>query len=132
MKKSGCRLIIVGYESGDDNILKTIHKGVNIDQMREFTRQAKNAGLLIHGDFIIGLPGETIETANKTLSFIKEVKPNILQVAVATPVPGTEFYNWTRENKFMLVDDLSESIDANGYQKCIISYPVLNKDEIER
>ncbi len=86
---------------------------------------------MIHGDFIIGLPGETKETADKTLKFIKELKPNILQVAVATPIPGTEFYDWVKKNGFMLVDNLEESIDENGYQKCIISYPEFTKDNIE-
>ena len=131
MKNAGCRLLIVGYESGSDEILKTIKKGVNTDQMRAFTREAKKARLMIHGDFIIGLPGETKETANKTLKFIKELKPNLLQVAVATPLPGTEFYDWVKKNGFMLVDNLEESIDENGFQKCIISYPEFTKDDIE-
>lgn len=131
MKGAGCRLLIVGYESGSDEILKTIKKGVDTDQMRAFTRDAKKARLMIHGDFIIGLPGETKETADKTLQFIKELKPNLLQVAVATPLPGTEFYDWVKKNGFMLVDNLEESIDANGYQKCIISYPEFTKDDIE-
>lgn len=87
--------------------------------------------MLVHGDFIIGLPGETKASAEQTISFIKELKPNILQVAIATPLPGTSFYSWAKENGYMLVDDLNQSIDANGYQKCIISYPDFTKDDIE-
>lgn len=131
MKSAGCRLLIVGYESGNDEILKTIRKGVDIQQMRAFTRDAKRAKLMIHADFIIGLPGETKETAEQTLRFIKDIKPNILQVAVATPIPGTKFYEWAKENGYLLVDDLEESIDQNGYQKCILSYPDFTKDDIE-
>lgn len=131
MKDAGCRLLIVGYESGCDDMLQNIKKGVNTEQMKAFTKEAKKARLMIHGDFIIGLPGETKETADKTLKFIKELKPNILQVAVATPIPGTEFYDWVKKNGFMLVDNLEESIDENGYQKCIISYPEFTKDNIE-
>ena len=131
MKDAGCRLLIVGYESGCDDMLQNIKKGVNTEQMKGFTKEAKKARLMIHGDFIIGLPGETKETADKTLKFIKELKPNILQVAVATPIPGTEFYDWVKKNGFMLVDNLEESIDENGYQKCIISYPEFTKDNIE-
>lgn len=131
MKDAGCRLLIVGYESGCDDMLQNIKKGVNTEQMKAFTKEAKKARLMIHGDFIIGLPGETKETADKTLKFIKELKPNILQVAVATPIPGTEFYDWVKKNGFMLVDNLEESIDENGYQKCIISYPEFTKDDIE-
>lgn len=131
MNRSGCRLLIVGYESGSDEILTTIKKGVNTNQMRKFTKDAKKAGLLIHGDFIIGLPGETKDTAQQTLDFIKELKPNILQIAVASPLPGTEFYQYVKENKYITVDDMKDSIDKNGYQKCIISYPDLNTQEIE-
>ena len=131
MKKAGCRLLIVGYESGSDKILKNIKKGVTIEQMKAFTKDAKKARLMIHGDFIIGLPGETKDTADKTMKFIKELKPNILQVAVATPIPGTEFYNWVKENGFLLVDDLEDSLDKEGFQKCIISYPEFTKEDIE-
>jgi len=131
MKSAGCRLLIVGYESGNDEILKTIRKGVDTHQMRAFTKDAKRAKLMVHGDFIIGLPGETKSTAEQTLEFIKKLKPNILQVAVATPIPGTKFYEWAKENGYLLVDNLEESIDQNGYQKCILSYPDFTKDDIE-
>lgn len=131
MKKAGCRLVIVGYESGSEQIIKSIKKGVTKTQMRIFNAEAKKAKLLVHGDFIIGLPGETKETAQETIEFIKELKPNILQVAVATPIPGTDFYDYAKKNGFLLVDDLNQSIDENGYQKCIISYPGLDHNEIE-
>lgn len=131
MKDAGCRLVIVGYESGSDETLLTIKKGVSTEQMRNFTKSAKKAGLLVHGDFIIGLPGETKESAEQTLQFIKELKPNILQVAVATPLPGTEFYNYVKQNGYITIDDLSDSIDENGYQKCIVSYPNFTKNDIE-
>ena len=131
MKRAGCRLIIVGYESGSDEILQNIKKGITTDEMRIFTRDAKKAGLLIHGDFIIGLPGETKKTAEETLRFIKDLKPNILQVAVATPIPGTEFYNWVKENGFLLTENLEESLDEGGFQKCIVSYPGFTQRNIE-
>lgn len=131
MKDAGCRLIIVGYESGDDGILKNIDKGLTTNQMREFTKDAKRANLLVHGDFIIGLPRETKETAEKTLSFIKELKPNMLQMAIASPIPGTEFYDWARENGYLLNDNLEFSLDEEGFQKCTISYPDFTKKDIE-
>ena len=131
MKEAGCRLLIVGYESGNEEILKNIKKGITTEDMKNFTGDAKKARLMIHGDFIIGLPGETKETAAKTLKFIKELKPNILQVAVATPIPGTGFYEWAKNNGFLLVENLEKSIDAKGYQKGIISYPEFTKEDIE-
>ena len=132
MKAAGCRLLVVGYESGNDEILKSIHKGVNTEQEIAFTKAAKKAGLLIQGDFMIGLPGETKQTVEDTIKFIKIIRPNILQVAIATPIPGTEFYRWANQNGFLLTTDMKNSIEDHGYQKCIISYPELTKEEIEK
>jgi radical SAM superfamily enzyme YgiQ (UPF0313 family) len=131
MKGAGCRLLDVGYESGSDEILKNIKKGINVEQIREFTKNAKRAKLKILADFVIGFSGETKETIQETLKFIKEVKPDLLQVAVATPMPGTEFYRECRENHSLLATDLNASIDENGIQKCIISYPHLSDIEMQ-
>jgi radical SAM superfamily enzyme YgiQ (UPF0313 family) len=57
MKEAGCRLLIVGYESGDPQILKNIKKGATVDMALRFTRWCKELGLKVHGDFIVGLPG---------------------------------------------------------------------------
>ena len=131
MKEAGCRLLDVGYESGSDEILKNIKKGITTNDSRRFTKDAKKARLMILGDFIFGMPGETKETADQTIKFAKEVKPNIVQFAVATPIPGTEFYMWVKENGFLLVDDLELSLDKEGFQKCIVSYPKFTKEDIE-
>ncbi|NMX21166.1 B12-binding domain-containing radical SAM protein, partial [ANME-1 cluster archaeon GoMg4] len=72
-----------------------------MEQIKEFAKNARKARLLVHGDFIIGLPGETKETIRMSKQLIKEVRPDILQVAVASPFPGTEFYEWCRENEYL-------------------------------
>ncbi|TFH46888.1 MAG: radical SAM protein [ANME-2 cluster archaeon] len=130
MKKSNCRLLIVGYESGSDEILKNIKKGFNVEQIKHFANNAKKAGLLLHGDFIIGLPGETKETIELTRKLIKDVKPDVLQVSVASPFPGTEFYEWCKESGYLLTDDPNEYLDKYGHQKAIISYPELINEEM--
>jgi radical SAM superfamily enzyme YgiQ (UPF0313 family) len=132
MREAGCRLVIVGYESGDDNILKNIKKGIKTSQIKEFAKNAKKAGLLVHGDFVIGLPGETKETIRKTNKLINEIKPDILQISVASPFPGTEFYRWAKENGYLITDDPNEYLDEKGHQKSIINYPWLSADEINR
>lgn len=130
MKKAGCRLLDVGYESGNDEILKNIKKGTTVNQLREFTLNAKKAGLKILADFVVGFPGETKETTESTIKFIKEIKPDLLQVAIATPMPGTDFYNFCIEEGYILTENLEESLDLKGFQQCIISYPTLNNNEI--
>ena len=132
MKKANCRLLIVGYESGSDEILRNIKKGITVEQIRRFAKDARKAGLLVHGDFIIGLPGETKETIELTRKLIKETKPDILQVSVASPFPGTEFYEWCKENGYLLINDPNEYLDEQGHQKAIISYPNLSAEEITK
>lgn len=130
MKKAGCRLIIVGFESGNDGILENIKKGITAERMRKFNSDAKKAGLIVQGDFIIGLPGETQETVQQTLNFIRELRPCILQVSVATPIPGTEFHRWASENNF-ISNGLRAAVDGGGFQKSVISYPELNSRDME-
>ena len=130
MKEANCRLLIVGYESGSDEILRKIKKGITIEDIRQFAQDARRADLLVLGDFIIGLPGETKETVEKTKRLIKEVKPELLQVSVASPFPGTEFYAWAKSNGYLLTDDPNEYLDKQGHQKAIISYPELPSEDI--
>ena len=128
MKKVNCRMLITGYESGSDEILQNIKKGITVEQIKQFSKNTKKAGLIEHSDFIIGLPGETHETIEMTKKLIKELKPPLLQVSVASPFPGTEFYEWCRENGYLLTDDPNEYLDEQGHQKAIISYPELTNE----
>lgn len=130
MKKANCRLLIVGFESGDKLILKNIKKNINIENAKLFVKNAKKAGLLIHGDFIIGLPGETHETIKTTKKFINTIKPHILQVLIPQPIPGTYLYEWAKGEGFLLTADPNEYLDERGYMKSVISYPNLSNDEI--
>ena len=131
MKEAGCRLLDVGYESGSNEILKNIKKGITTESMYQFARDARRVGLMVMGDFVFGFPGETSETAEKTIAFAKELKPDIVQFAVSVPIPGTEFYEWAEENHFLLTSDLEKSVDEKGFQKCIVSYPEFTDRDVE-
>jgi len=128
MKEAGCRLLIVGYESGDQQILKNIKKGATIERARDFTRDCHKLGLVIHGDFIMGLPGETHETINNTIKFAKELDVETIQVSVAHAYPGTELYDFAVSNGFMVGD--TKMVDEGGHQLAQIQYPGLPADDI--
>jgi hopanoid biosynthesis associated radical SAM protein HpnJ len=128
MKESGCRLLIVGYESGDQQILKNIKKGATVERARQFTRDCHRLGLVIHGDFIMGLPGETHETINTTIAFAKELDVETIQVSVAHAYPGTELYDYAMKNGFIVGDN--KMVDEGGHQLAHIEYPGLPADEI--
>jgi hopanoid biosynthesis associated radical SAM protein HpnJ len=128
MKEAGCRLLIVGYESGDQQILKNIKKGATIERARQFTKDCHKLGLVIHGDFILGLPGETRETIQNTIQFAKELDVETIQVSVAHAYPGTELYDYAVKNGFMVAD--TKMVDEGGHQLAHIQYPGLPAEEI--
>jgi len=127
MKDAGCRLMIVGYESGDPQILKNIKKGATLDMARRFTENCRKVGIKIHGDFIIGLPGETRESIRRTIDFAKDLDTETIQVSVAHPYPGTEFYRYVEENGLITVDSMT---DEGGHQLPNIIYPGLDRAEL--
>jgi radical SAM superfamily enzyme YgiQ (UPF0313 family) len=127
MREAGCRLLIVGFESGDPQILKNIKKGATIDMALRFTENCKKLGLVIHGDFIIGLPGETRESIRKTIDFAKRIDAETVQVSLAHPYPGTEFYDYVKKNNLITIDSMT---DETGHQLPNIIYPGLDRGEL--
>jgi radical SAM superfamily enzyme YgiQ (UPF0313 family) len=132
MKKAGCRLLDVGFESGNPGILKEARKGIDTQTMIDFAQNARATGLMLLGDFVLGLSGETPETIHETRAFISRLKPHILQVSVATPIPGTLYHEQMKSQGCLVTDDINMSLDANGYQRAIISLPGLPPEELER
>ncbi|MEI6357401.1 MAG: hopanoid biosynthesis associated radical SAM protein HpnJ, partial [Verrucomicrobiota bacterium] len=108
MKDSGLRLFLVGYESGNDETLKRIKKGVTTDEMRRFTKSCHKAGVVIHGTFILGLPIETKETIEQTINFAQELDVFSLQVSLAAPYPGTELYEMAKQNGWFVKKDKTD------------------------
>jgi len=132
MKYAGCRMVIVGYESGVQRILNNVKKGVTIKQAEEFTKNAKRAGIKVFGSFMIGLPGDTKETIEQTLKFAKKLDPDTIQIQQAVPFPETEFYEWCQKNGYLLTNDFSKWLDENGQLNFIVSYPNLSAEELKR
>jgi len=129
MRENGLRLLLVGYESGNQQILINIKKGIRVDRARQFTRDCRDLGITIHGTFILGLPGETAETIAETIRFAKEINPHSLQVSIAAPYPGTALYRQARENGWLPEDD-TRLTDEPGIQTATLNYPNLNRTEI--
>jgi hopanoid biosynthesis associated radical SAM protein HpnJ len=127
MRDAGGRLMIVGYESGDPQILKNIKKGATVDMARRFTQNAHKLGLTIHADFIVGLPGETRDSIRRTIDFAKELNCETIQVSIAHPYPGTEFYEYAQKNNLITLDSMT---DENGHQLPNIKYDGLDRAEL--
>ncbi len=129
LRNNGLRLLLVGYESGNQQILHNIKKGMRVEVAREFTKNCHELGIKIHGTFILGLPGETKETIQETIKFATEINPHTLQVSLAAPYPGTYLYKQALENGW-LDEKNAELIDDNGVQIAPLHYPHLSHTEI--
>ena len=127
MREAGCRLMIVGYESGDQQILKNIKKGATIDMAQRFTKNAHSLGLTIHADYIVGLPGESRESIRRTVDFAKSLDTETIQVSIAHPYPGTEFMDYVKKNDLITIDSMT---DDQGHQLPNIHYPGLDRAEL--
>jgi radical SAM superfamily enzyme YgiQ (UPF0313 family) len=122
MKEAGCRLLIVGFESGDPQILKNIKKGATVERARAFVKACHDLGLTVHGDFILGLPGETRVSIRNTINFAKSLDVETIQVSIAHAFPGTEFFDYAKQNGFITNEAMS---DEAGHQMAHIEYPGL-------
>jgi len=129
LRDGGLRLLLVGYESGNQQILYNIKKGMRVDVAERFTKDCHELGITIHGTFILGLPGETKETIQETIKFATAVNPHTIQVSLAAPYPGTFLYKQALENGW-LDDENAELVDAHGVQIAPLHYPHLSHDEI--
>lgn len=127
MRDAGLRHVVVGFESGNENILKNIKKGVTKSEAIEFTRNCKKLGLSVHGAFVMGLPGETRETIRETIDFARCLDLNSIQASLASPYPGTEFYELCKKEGWISSETF---IDDTGHQNCVINYPHLSNREI--
>ena len=128
MKAGGLRLLLVGYESGNQQILINIKKGLRTETARAFTKDCHELGIVIHGTFILGLPGETRETMEETMAYAMELNPHTIQVSLAAPYPGTFLYKQATENGWF--DNRAELLTEGGEQIAQLSYPHLDRKEI--
>lgn len=132
MKKAGCRMLMVGFEFGTQEALDSVKKSATLEQSRRFAEEASRLKFIIHGCFMIGAPGETIESARATIEFAKSLPCDTIQISGICVYPGTELYNWAKENGYLLPQDWREWVGPTYEQVTLLNYPQLPKEEIDR
>ncbi|HEX2173162.1 MAG TPA: radical SAM protein [Dehalococcoidia bacterium] len=130
LKKAGCRLLCVGVESADQQILDNVQKRITLDKIRAFVKDAKSAGLMIHGCFMVGNPGETRETLQKTLAFAKELNPDTAQFFPLMVYPGTKAYEWAKEQGYLSTTRYDEWLTPDGLHNSVVQRPDLSHEEL--
>jgi anaerobic magnesium-protoporphyrin IX monomethyl ester cyclase len=132
MKAAGCRLLIAGFESANQEILETIGKGTQVDQAFEFVRHAQRANLLVHGCFVLGNPGETETSLRQTLDFAKKLDPDTAQFFPMMVYPGTEMYEWAQTNRCLRTGNYEDWLTEDGLHNSVIDLPGLPGAEVVR
>ncbi len=120
-------MIAFGFESGSQKILNLCEKNTTVEQGRKTAKLTDKIGLKIYGYFIIGLIGETKETIKETINFAKNLPITFAIFHVASPYPGTNFYQQVKNNN-CLISEKWEDADQGGTSP--VNYPQLSSKEI--
>ena len=129
-RKAGLRTVCVGFESGSPHLLRNMGKGITPDQMRSFARNARRAGVLFHGCFMVGIRGETAETMEQTLRLALELDPDTAQFYPLMVYPGTRAYSEAREDGNLLPTSWREWLDGEGLHSCVVRTEELSPDQL--
>lgn len=130
LKEAGLRLVCVGFESGDQEILDNIHKKITVEQFYQFRQAAMRARVLVHGCFMAGNPGETRQSLDKTLQLAKDLNPDTAQFLPIMVYPGTEAYEWAYENGRLKTTHFGDWLTSDGLHKSVVSHPDLTPEDI--
>ena len=128
LRNNGLRLLLVGFESGNQQVLDRIKKGVKLETARRFMQDCHKLGIKVHGAFIIGLPNESPATIEETIRFACDISPHTIQVSIAAPYPGTELYQQALANNWFAQPEL---VANSGIQLSSLQYPGLPASQIE-
>ena len=132
MRKSGCRMLMTGFEFGTDEQLRVIRKGgVNIEMATRYAKRANELGFTIHGCFMIGAPGETQKSARETIDFAKSLPLDTIQITGVAAYPGTTLYQWAKENNYLVAHDWKEWLTPQKEQRTLLNYPQLSSKQID-
>jgi radical SAM superfamily enzyme YgiQ (UPF0313 family) len=132
MAEAGFRCCATGFESGDGLLLKNMWKGQSIEQAKRFVADARSLGILVHGCFMVGFPGETRETMAATLDLALELEPDSAQFYPVMPFPGTTYFKWAAEHDYLATQRFEDWLDAAGGHRCVLNLPGLRAEEIQQ
>lgn len=132
MKRAGCRLVTAGFESGSQEILDRMNKGLRLETMRRFAADAGKAGLLVHGCIVLGYPGETRQTIRESLAFARELGCDSMQFYPLYVYPGTEAFARAEAEGLLSTTDYSRWVNEDGTHNCVLDLPGLPAEALLR
>jgi len=132
MRKAGCVLVTVGYESANEEILKNIKKRIIPAMILEFSRNTRKAGLLVHGCFMAGNRGETKETLEESLQLALKMMDDTMQFFPLMVYPGTIDYEWAKQEGLLTINGYSDYVTQDGNHNGVVRMPDMSSDEIRQ
>jgi len=130
MKRAGCTSILFGIESGDQQVLQRIKKGISLEKAREAHKLCKKIGINVLSSFILGNPGETLDSAKRTIDFACELKPTFALFYRLVPYPGSEAYeNYFAQNR--LKEEAGWANFAPKSETLAFEHENLSKEELD-
>ena len=132
MRKAGCVLVTVGYESANRDILKNINKRITPEMILEFSQNTRRAGLLVHGCFMAGNRGETRETLKESLQLALKMMDDTMQFFPLMVYPGTKDYAWAKSDGLLTIKDFPDYVTEDGCHNSVLRMPDMNSDEITK
>jgi radical SAM superfamily enzyme YgiQ (UPF0313 family) len=130
MKKARCRLVIAGFESSDQQVLDKMNKNKKVTKYYQFAQDARRAGLMVHGCMMCGTPGDSKKTQEENYRFAIKINCDSMQFYPLYVYPGTEAYEWAKENGYLLTEDYAKWIQEDGSHNCVISTEDMTADEM--
>lgn len=123
MKDAGCITLFIGVESADQQILEKMNKNITVSKTENAFKLARKVGIRTVASCVIGMPEDTKKSIQQTIDFVKKLNPNYALYSLATPYPGTRFYNETFKknliqindwSKYTLIDPVLQTIDCSS------------------
>jgi radical SAM superfamily enzyme YgiQ (UPF0313 family) len=129
LHEAGLVAIKYGVESGDQEVIDKSGKNLKLSVVRDAVKKTKELGIDVHLTFTFGLPGETWETARKTIDLAIELDPDTIQFSVCTPFPGSSMYELYKEKGHLEKGENWDEYD--GFSSSIIRTEDMSAKDLE-
>jgi len=130
MKRSGLHSCAVGFETGNQEMLNSMNKGITFEQSLKFSEAARKLNIIVHGCFMVGFPGETKESMEAMFRFAQKLKCDSAQFYPIFLYPGTDAYRWAEKQGYFITKDYQDWLTSTGSHRCVFDLPHLSAEEM--
>jgi len=130
LRQAGCRLVTVGFESSDQSVLNQMNKNEKITDYYRFAKDARRAGIMVHGCLMCGTPGDSRKVQEENYRFATKINCDSMQFYPLYVYPGTEAYEWAKENGRLRTEKFSEWLKEDGSHNCVIDMEDMTAKEM--